>query len=503
MVHSERLRRLIRGKHPPEAYRLQQGDATIFDADRVTTAGGREENEDACSHLRIGHTSCWVVADGLGGHHGGQLAATLAVEAALESFRLNPAVAPAALQAHLQAAHDAILRRQSEDPSLGQMQSTLAILVSDGLKAMWAHAGDSRLYYFKGGAIAFQTRDHSVSQSKVDGGQVPADQIRKDEDRNRLLQSVGKQSYFRPTVLDSPKRLANGDAFLLCVDGFWAKVLEAEMEIDLAKAGTAKDWITGMERRLSQRLTRGDDNYTAIAVRVANSALPPPPMGAARRPTSKNATQALSVREAAKFGAALCVGLILALSLRFFPPASSPQIAAVRTPKNRKPSPPQTTNVPHPLSLKPNPAPSGRPGTGARPPAPSATSSDRLASQTPRPPAGASDLRTINPSLAATTPKGGGCHWATTGYSLDLGKRCYGGFVVSERGIEIVSRTDRCPYMWSWKYDQIDLLRSETAGDQQFLILRSTDGTVHRFETSTQVSVSQLDCVNSRLGARR
>jgi serine/threonine protein phosphatase PrpC len=249
----------------------------MFDTDSLTDAGSREYIEDAYDSFQVGATICWVVADGLGGHQGGGIASQLAVDAVGNSFRRAPAVTLAALQAHLQSAHAAILARQATDPNAGQMQSTLVILLSDGWKAIWGHVGDSRLYQFRGGRIVFRTLDHSVSQLKADLGELPAGEIRGDVDRNRLLQAAGQKGRFVPKVLEKPEPLYRGDTFLLCVDGFWDRVLEPEMEIDLAKSSTARDWLRAMRRRLNERLVPDADNYTAIAVRATNPSLPLPP----------------------------------------------------------------------------------------------------------------------------------------------------------------------------------------------------------------------------------
>src|SRR5262249_13065407 len=118
--------------------------------------------------------------------------------------------------------------------------------------------------------------------------------IRNDEDRNRLLQAVGKQGGVRPSILEISCTVYRGDAFLLCVDGFWDKVFEPEIEIELAKAGTAENWLHGMRNRVASRLRPGDDNYTALVVRASDPSLPPPPdrpsggaAGGASRPGSK------------------------------------------------------------------------------------------------------------------------------------------------------------------------------------------------------------------------
>jgi serine/threonine protein phosphatase PrpC len=151
------------------------------------------------------------------------------------------------------------------------MRTTLVVLASDGQRARWAHVGDSRLYHLRGGRIASQTLDHSVPQALARAGEIRPDEIRCHEDRNRLLRTLGNEDEARPTVLGEPVLLEPDDAFLLCTDGFWEFVTEAEIEVTLAKAATPEDWLTTMATRLLNRADPGHDNYTAVAVWVAGT----------------------------------------------------------------------------------------------------------------------------------------------------------------------------------------------------------------------------------------
>jgi PPM family protein phosphatase len=253
-----------------------------FTADGISRVGGRQHNEDACGDLWLGEAGCWVVADGLGGHRGGETASTLAVQAVLASFQSNPEFSPAALRHHLEAAQQAILKVQKEQPDFAGMRTTIVVLITDSRQALWAHVGDSRLYCFDAGQIAFCTKDHSVVQAMVNAGELSPRDIRHHEDRNRLLRSLGNPNGdLHPEFLPQGRTLYKETAFLLCTDGFWENVSEAEMEIDLAKAGSPRDWLAKMEDRLLERTTEDSDNYSAITVFFDSGAAPEAP---ARRP---------------------------------------------------------------------------------------------------------------------------------------------------------------------------------------------------------------------------
>ena len=128
------------------------------------------------------------------------------------------------------------------------------------------HLGDSRLYCFRAGGIVAQTRDHSVVQSLVDAGYLAPQQLRTSPDRSKLLSALGDAERFDPAVEHTPFAIAPGDRFLLCTDGLWEYVQEAEMQQALQECGAADDWLRALERLVLERGTRKHDNYSAVAI---------------------------------------------------------------------------------------------------------------------------------------------------------------------------------------------------------------------------------------------
>ncbi len=239
-----------------------------FDTEMISQPGGRANNEDRCDSLIDGGAGCWVVADGLGGHAGGETAAQLAVDTILGSFQEKPEATLATLESAFQAANNAVLKGQESDPRLLGMRTAAAALLASPELAACAHVGDCRVYHLRGGKVTFQTRDHSVPQALCNAGEISSKELRHHPDRSRLLRSLGSEEQSKPTLCDEIPAPWAGDAFLLASDGFWEWVTETEMEIDLAKSASPRDWLRLLTSRLRDRASADHDNYTAIAVWV-------------------------------------------------------------------------------------------------------------------------------------------------------------------------------------------------------------------------------------------
>lgn len=235
----------------------------------LSSIGGRNKNDDYAGYdYEEGSSGIWVVADGLGGHMDGNVASRLAVESSLEYFRGNNKLTEDNIDKIIRNANIDIINAQGKNKLSGGMRTTIVSLFTDSDQALWAHVGDSRLYYFKQGQLNFQTKDHSVSQMAVSAGEISPDQIRFHEDRNKLLRVLGNEPELKIEVLKEPVKLESGDAFLLCTDGFWEMIYETEMEIDLCKANTPDEWIRYMIGRLYKRVSGENDNFTVMGLFV-------------------------------------------------------------------------------------------------------------------------------------------------------------------------------------------------------------------------------------------
>lgn len=237
----------------------------ILDSFQYSGIGGRSENQDAVGSLTEGENGLFVVADGLGGHQAGHLASQCAVYTLKKLWQPETPQTPESLAALFGTVNDAILAVQQET---GLMTKTTAVALSvQGERAVWAHTGDSRLYYLHEGRIAVWTNDHSVAYAKYRAGEITREQIARDEDQCCLLRALGGPRRFEPDV-GSADKLEPGDAFLLCTDGLWEYLLDGEIAVDCLKADSAEQWARLLLLRAAERIRPGNDNLSLITVMV-------------------------------------------------------------------------------------------------------------------------------------------------------------------------------------------------------------------------------------------
>ena len=241
--------------------------------------GARKGNEDYLQHGTLEQGWFAVLSDGAGGHSDGAVAADLVVRMVAHelSTRLahDSSVPPAETLEHVaHVAHDALNRRQEGLSGVQRMHATLVMLWVDKHReqAVWAHVGDSRLYLLRKGRIAQVTRDDSVVQTLLDAGLIDAEQARTHAQRNQLIAAMGTEEPIEPHLSAPDFAIADGDAFLLCSDGWYDPLEPDEIEATLADAADPQEWLTRMHLLVQERARPNQDNYSAIAVWVGDPA---------------------------------------------------------------------------------------------------------------------------------------------------------------------------------------------------------------------------------------
>lgn len=239
-----------------------------------TDRGQRRANEDALRTGRAGSSLYVVLSDGAGGHERGAEASLRVVEHIEGVLRAAPPFVAASLTRALESAHAIVQAAQPGAQGRQRMHATVVALWIDlpRGRALWSHAGDSRLYRFRYGARDVVTADDSVVQHLLLGGALTPAQARQHPMKSQLIAAVGMEEVLHPHSLPAPEALEDGDVFLLCTDGWWDALGENEMADALGDAETAEEWLDAMAHLIRARAGPSQDNFSAAAVWVSDPA---------------------------------------------------------------------------------------------------------------------------------------------------------------------------------------------------------------------------------------
>jgi serine/threonine protein phosphatase PrpC len=221
--------------------------------------GGREGNEDRVGYCRVGDAGMFVLADGMGGHPEGEVAAELAVQTMVASFQRaaqgDIRDVRGFLSSALLEAHQAILRYAADKGMADNPRTTLVAALIESGSLSWIHCGDSRLYLVREGALQVRTRDHSYMEKNAGAGPL---------NRNVLWTCLGAPA---EPVFDvaGPLPLQQGDKLLLCSDGLWDSVRDEELVAGLW-GQTVAQAVPALVTQALARAGSRSDNVTALAL---------------------------------------------------------------------------------------------------------------------------------------------------------------------------------------------------------------------------------------------
>lgn len=236
----------------------------------------RTRNEDSFRVLPADTLA--VVADGMGGHPGGDVASRIAAEAASESLRAHRGGEGASPDANLEGelgetmarcvldAHRAVRREGSERPELEGMGTTLTALLVDAPAGRWAvgHAGDSRAYLLRARRLEQLTRDDTWVQAQVEAGRITAEEARHHPASHVLRQCLGLADPPEPRRYGG--ELRTGDRFLLCSDGLTDMLADDEILRLLQERDDPEEAAGALVEAALER--GGVDNVTVVVTRI-------------------------------------------------------------------------------------------------------------------------------------------------------------------------------------------------------------------------------------------
>ncbi|MGG6107507.1 protein phosphatase 2C domain-containing protein [Pantoea allii] len=222
--------------------------------------GLRADNQDRTGVIVDERKACFVVCDGVAGLPGGDQAAQLVCDVLIEQLLTCDQVTPALTRQAVEKCRSLLEIAQGNNPNFSTMCTTLAGLFIDRTRqrAWWAHAGDSRVYHFRHGVLNEVTRDHSLAQKLSDAGYENTG-----INSNLLYNALGIEPA-HPVSFSDEIMLEDGDAFLVCSDGFWLNLTTKEMEQALRMVNACDEWLMLMEQAVSRDVKK--DNLSALAV---------------------------------------------------------------------------------------------------------------------------------------------------------------------------------------------------------------------------------------------
>jgi len=215
-------------------------------------------------------TQLFVVADGMGGHAGGDVASAIALKRVMEADRQFASAADAefALQSALSAANTMLAETVFEHPELTGMGTTVSAILRSGSQIAIAHIGDSRIYLLRDGTLTQITADHTFVQRLVDSGRITPEEAAVHPRRSvlmRVLGDVDAAPEIDTTVFD----VLAGDRWLLCSDGLSSYVSDDKIAQALKSHPAVRD---AADRLVKESLDQGaPDNVTVVVVDIDES----------------------------------------------------------------------------------------------------------------------------------------------------------------------------------------------------------------------------------------
>lgn len=261
--------------------------------------GGRATNQDRVAYAERDNAVLMALADGLGGHSGGEMAAEILTQTALRMFRAirQPLITKPSsfLALIIMHAHKTITEvGLSHRPPITPRTTCVLCLVQNGY-AYWAHVGDSRLYLFRGNQVVKRTRDHTFTEHLRSGGLLKDDEVSDHPEKSRLLKCVGGPH--NPTItLGDETLLFPGDILLLCSDGVWESLKTPEL-LKYLQYEALDEGIEEMLLAAERKMKGSSDNLSAISLRWKDSLATHLPLQAV---TTHEATQQTLWNDAAK-----------------------------------------------------------------------------------------------------------------------------------------------------------------------------------------------------------
>jgi len=241
-----------------------------FEIGRTSRLGNRDINQDRLAIIESPHGAILVLGDGLGGKPGGDLAAQTLVDSITQELTLSPLPSEKPekfLHELIRRAHHAILMAgQEQQPPVSPGSTAVICLVQDR-KVWWAHVGDSRFYLFRNGLPLYRTQDHSYVEQLYQEGRISLKKTHDHPMRNYVTQCIGLFPHEPEVAVSKGVELQEKDVLLLCSDGFWEPLDDAQIGTVIEK-GQLNGALGTLAERAEAAKYPHSDNTSAVALRI-------------------------------------------------------------------------------------------------------------------------------------------------------------------------------------------------------------------------------------------
>lgn len=241
------------------------------DKARISQRGDRKINQDRCEIFDHENITVMVLADGMGGHPKGEVAAQILVDTAYhllkqssaESFHADRFIKDVFTTAH----HNIINYGIKRKPPIHPRTTAVIVVIQDNLM-QWSHLGDSRIYLFRHGRAHMRTMDHTrVELMRMSGEIEDADSQSKASGRSGVHRCLGGLKKIRSIEVTPAIRMLDNDILLMCSDGVWSQLKESELETAILQNNRPLN--DRLIMLVSEAVRAGhphSDNATAIAL---------------------------------------------------------------------------------------------------------------------------------------------------------------------------------------------------------------------------------------------
>lgn len=245
-----------------------------FNTGKTNRLGNRSCNQDRFAIIEHDNSVLLIIADGMGGYKGGELAASMFILRMTEAFKkeklpitnLEKFFSTAFEYAHLSV----IEMGKQQAPAINPRTTGVVCLIQNGT-AVWAHVGDSRCYLFRDNAVFSRTSDHSVVEDLISKGELTEKERLSHPKINQVTRCIGGNKKMAKISVSDKTDLKPGDTILLCTDGLWSGLTEESMIIFLKSKNSLPVILDKMSENAEQACYPSSDNITAVALRFISN----------------------------------------------------------------------------------------------------------------------------------------------------------------------------------------------------------------------------------------